>query len=240
MPPGLEVGVSAPPQSRKEKMPDVPIEIQSIIETTVKFVAQMGEQFEGKIRERQRKNPKFEFLDAGHPYRPYYQQKLDEAIESTLTPEQRAERQKERERQEELRRQKEALEKRRKQALEIAAARKTLIDELATDLRNHKLPRRDMIVEPPADPFSIVVPEHSNLSPLDLDIIKHTAQFVAKNGRNFLAGLMNREQRNPQFDFLKPINPIFPIFQQVSFLFVSFFIKKQACRCLCGCSRPSS
>ena len=35
------------------------------------------------------------------------------------------------------------------------------------------------------------------------DIIKLTAQFVARNGDQFRGGLLNREMRNPQFDFMK-------------------------------------
>jgi len=36
------------------------------------------------------------------------------------------------------------------------------------------------------------------------DMIKLTAQFVARNGQHFQMGLLNREQKNSQFDFLKP------------------------------------
>ena len=46
--------------------------------------------------------------------------------------------------------------------------------------------------------------QHPFLAPLDMDIIKLTAQFVARNGQKFLVGLTQREARNPQFDFLKP------------------------------------
>jgi splicing factor 3A subunit 1 len=43
-------------------------------------------------------------------------------------------------------------------------------------------------------------------------MVKLTAQFVAKNGRQFLTGLQNRESRNPQFDFLKPSHHLFTYF----------------------------
>ena len=36
------------------------------------------------------------------------------------------------------------------------------------------------------------------LTALDLDVIKLTAQFVARNGRAFLTGLAQREAANPQ------------------------------------------
>jgi hypothetical protein len=45
-----------------------------------------------------------------------------------------------------------------------------------------------------------------------MDIIKTTAQFVARNGQKFLVGLTQREARNPQFDFLKPSHALFGYF----------------------------
>ena len=43
------------------------------------------------------------------------------------------------------------------------------------------------------------------------DIVKLTAQFVAKNGTSFLERLMQREQRSYQFDFLRK-HPLFSYF----------------------------
>ena len=50
------------------------------------------------------------------------------------------------------------------------------------------------------------------LSAMDSDIIKLTAQYTAVGGRQFLQGLAHREQRNPQFDFLKPTHALFGYF----------------------------
>ena len=36
------------------------------------------------------------------------------------------------------------------------------------------------------------------ISAFDLDVIKLTAQFVARNGKSFLTGLTSREHSNPQ------------------------------------------
>lgn len=47
------------------------------------------------------------------------------------------------------------------------------------------------------------------------DIVKLTAQFVARNGRQFLTQLMNREQRNFQFDFLRPQHSLFQYFTKL-------------------------
>lgn len=62
---------------------------------------------------------------------------------------------------------------------------------------------------PPPDQFTIV---HPVLTNIDNEILKLTAQFVAKNGQKFLAGLTERENQNPQFDFLKPTHGLFGYF----------------------------
>jgi splicing factor 3A subunit 1 len=54
------------------------------------------------------------------------------------------------------------------------------------------------------------IPE--GLTSLDLDIIKLTAQFAARNGKSFLTGLSSREPANPQFNFLKPTHSLFSLF----------------------------
>jgi splicing factor 3A subunit 1 len=47
------------------------------------------------------------------------------------------------------------------------------------------------------------------------DIVRLTAQFVARNGRQFLTSLMSKEARNPQFDFLKPAHGLFNYFTKL-------------------------
>lgn len=47
------------------------------------------------------------------------------------------------------------------------------------------------------------------------DVVRLTAQFVARNGRQFLTNLMNREQRNYQFDFLRPQHSLFNYFTKL-------------------------
>ncbi|VEL10655.1 unnamed protein product [Protopolystoma xenopodis] len=54
-----------------------------------------------------------------------------------------------------------------------------------------------------------------SINALDIDIIKLTAQFVARNGRQFLSQLMNREQRNYQFDFLRAQHSMFSYFTKL-------------------------
>ncbi|KAJ3410937.1 splicing factor 3a, subunit 1 [Chytridiales sp. JEL 0842] len=63
--------------------------------------------------------------------------------------------------------------------------------------------------EPQAYEFSATLP---HISASDLDVIKLTAQFAARNGRQFLTALAQREQRNYQFDFLKPNHSLYRYF----------------------------
>jgi splicing factor 3A subunit 1 len=62
---------------------------------------------------------------------------------------------------------------------------------------------------PSADQFSYA---HPSVGTLEMDIIKHAAQFVAENGQRFLIALTEREKSNPQFEFLKPTHSLFPFF----------------------------
>jgi splicing factor 3A subunit 1 len=55
----------------------------------------------------------------------------------------------------------------------------------------------------------------STINGFDLDILRLTALFVARNGRQFLTSLMNKEIRNFQFDFLKPQHSNFPYFTKL-------------------------
>lgn len=46
----------------------------------------------------------------------------------------------------------------------------------------------------------------------DLDLVKLTAQFVARNGKGFLTDLAMKEARNMEFNFLKPTHSMFTFF----------------------------
>lgn len=53
------------------------------------------------------------------------------------------------------------------------------------------------------------------VSALDLDVLKLTAQFAAKNGKQFILHLSQKESRNPQFDFLKPHHNLHSFYQDL-------------------------
>lgn len=53
---------------------------------------------------------------------------------------------------------------------------------------------KQKIKPPPPDQFNI---SHPVLANIDMEVMKLTAQFVARNGQKFLSGLTERESRNP-------------------------------------------
>jgi splicing factor 3A subunit 1 len=72
------------------------------------------------------------------------------------------------------------------------------------------LPPTKPLEAPEEEQYTVHIPE--GLTALDLDVIKMTAQFVARNGKSFLTGLASREHANPQFNFLKPTHSLFAFF----------------------------
>ena len=62
--------------------------------------------------------------------------------------------------------------------------------------------------------YTVDVPE--GMSSMDLEVIKLTAQFVARNGKGFLTGLASREHANPQFNFLRPNHSLFTFFTSLA------------------------
>jgi splicing factor 3A subunit 1 len=56
-----------------------PPDIRVIVDKTATFVASRGGlDLEDKVREKERNNPKFSFLNPGDPYYPYYQMRLSD------------------------------------------------------------------------------------------------------------------------------------------------------------------
>ena len=71
--------------------------------------------------------------------------------------------------------------------------------------------------KPTRDPFEYfydtTIP--SSIKPLELDIIKLTAQYTAANGKQFMFEIASLESSNPQFDFLKPNHRHFHFFTKL-------------------------
>lgn len=181
-----------------------PPDIRSVVDKTAQFVARHGKEFEQKIIEKastgDSNSSKFNFMRAHDPYNSYYEFKIKEFEESGGVPKpppppkpEIAEDKLQSE-----------------QSSNIAAPapagiiRKQKMNPIALALTKNKSEK------PHLPQFSLVHP--IGLSAMDIDIIKLSAQYTAVSGRNFLAGLAQREQRNPQFDFLKPTHLLFSYF----------------------------
>ncbi|RKP26188.1 Pre-mRNA splicing factor PRP21 like protein-domain-containing protein [Syncephalis pseudoplumigaleata] len=182
-----------------------PPEIRSIVDKTATFVARNGIQFEDRILDKERNNPKFCFLRPDDPYHPYYQHCIEEIRAGReLKPE------------------------------GPAAGAGTAEDGTSSGGgdggdKDAAPKARAPPPEPDAYQFSATIP---TLSAQDLDIIKLTAQFVARNGRQFLNSLAQREQRNYQFDFLRPSHSLYGYFnllveQYAKILMPSHSLQKQ-------------
>ena len=65
---------------------------------------------------------------------------------------------------------------------------------------------------PPEFHFSARMP---NINAQDLEVVRLTALFVAKNGRSFMTTLSQKETRNYQFDFLRPQHSLYQFFSRL-------------------------
>ncbi|CAG9857484.1 unnamed protein product [Phyllotreta striolata] len=166
-----------------------PPEVRNIVDKTASFVARNGPEFEARIRQNELGNPKFNFLNGGDPYHAYYQHKVKDFREGKghePTPGLN-----------------QAIAK-----LSVSASAQQKQQEILKQVEQPFVPK-----DPPAE-FEFIA-DPPSISALDLDIVKLTAQFVARNGRAFLTQLMNREQRNFQFDFLRPQHSLFQYFTKL-------------------------
>ncbi|KAH8368971.1 hypothetical protein KR200_000749 [Drosophila serrata] len=169
-----------------------PPEVRSILchkpNNTASFVARNGPEFEARIRQNELGNPKFNFLNGGDPYHAYYRHKVNEFREGNDA------------------------------GITAIAGMKQLAVTSAAQQRQQELLKQvveqQFVPKEPPPEFEFIA-DPPSISALDLDIVKLTAQFVARNGRQFLTNLMSREQRNFQFDFLRPQHSLFQYFTKL-------------------------
>lgn len=200
-PPKEDVPTETPAETPKEAPPPAepvptkpiigiiypPPELRNIVDKTASFVARNGPEFEARIRQNEINNTKFNFLNQGDPYNAYYQHKVKEAREGKITPE---------------------------IAIAVTPAKPHASTPASKAQEISKLIEQPIVPKDPPPEFEFVA-DPPSISALDLDIVKLTAQFVARNGRQFLTNLMNREQRNYQFDFLRPQHSLFNYFMKL-------------------------
>ncbi|KAJ4462761.1 putative splicing factor 3A subunit 1 [Paratrimastix pyriformis] len=158
-----------------------------IIVKTARFVASKGgSTFEQRIADREKENPNFAFLKPDSPFNLYYKQKLHEEVV-------------------------------------LNATKSAGLAPPPTITESKPAPKPSAVVEKAASvrqapkeippPFIYAIDPPPGITGPELDTMKLTAQFVARNGRLFLTNLTQREHRNPMFDFLSPSSTRFAHFQ---------------------------
>ncbi|KAJ1889647.1 SF3a splicing factor complex subunit, partial [Kickxella alabastrina] len=163
-----------------------PADIMTIVDKTAEHVAKSGPAFQQLIRDKYRDNSKFSFIYATDPYHAYYSHKVEHY---------------------------------KANASSSSSSSSTAQQQQADNPSDPSLvvPEEDTAAadgpEKPADAqFLCPLPM---VSAQDLDVIKTTAQFVARNGRSFMQTLAHRESANYQFDFLKPSHTLFAYFRRL-------------------------
>lgn len=167
-----------------------PPEVRNIVDKTASFVARNGPEFEARIRQNEINNPKFNFLNPNDPYHAYYRHKVNEFKEG--------------------------------KGQEPSAAVPKVMQQQSLQQSQQQLPQKvqaqvihETIVPKEPPPEFEFIADPPSISAFDLDVVKLTAQFVARNGRQFLTQLMQKEQRNYQFDFLRPQHSLFNYFTKL-------------------------
>lgn len=193
-----------------------PPETKKFIDKAAGLVAKYGKEMEEEMRNNP--NPLVSFLKESDPYNNYYQQRIKE-IKAEIENEEKEEEAKKENKETET-----FLNKKRENETPLQESNikkeSSFQDELRSMLNSNisSLTKTENISltnairnakQPKPDQFSI---SHPNIQSLDMDIIKITAQFVAKNGEKFLSDLSQRESKNAQFNFLKPQHILFGYF----------------------------
>jgi len=179
-----------------------PPDIRNIVDKTAQFVARNGPEFEKRILANEKNNAKFNFLNPSDPYHAYYQHRVSEFKAQLQGPAQPP----------------------------SATAGGAPADGGAPEpgaaaqvadgvepVKKFDLavkPVAKVLQPPEAEQYTVRLPE--GITGEELDIIKLTAQFVARNGKSFLTGLTSREINNPQFHFLKPTHSMFTFFTSLT------------------------
>ena len=175
---------------------DTTFEFKAVIDRTALFVARSANppQFEERVREGQRSDPKFSFLNPADPYHGYYRHKMEKVAQGELeddTPKDT--------------KGTEAVEPKEPVDLGLEPP----LPEFIMDLPN--ISAIDLYVYL----FTLFGYRINKVTYYPSDIMKLTALFTARRGRMFLASLSAREGRNYQFDFLRPTHSLFGYFNRL-------------------------
>ncbi|WOL04677.1 putative splicing factor 3A subunit 1 [Canna indica] len=190
--------------ARRIGMIHPPPDIRVIVDKTAAFVAKNGPEFEKRILANNAGNNKFNFLTASDPYHDYYQHKVAEHRALAQTASQQPS---------EDPSQPSDSAPTPSDGSAVTTVATAPSDESAAKVdpaAQFRIPPKKVLEPPEAEQYTVRLPE--GITGEELDIIKLTAQFVARNGKNFLTSLTSREMSNPQFHFLKPTHSMFTFF----------------------------
>jgi len=167
-------------------------------------VVRNGVNFEAELRKRNGSSTKFAFLLPKNPYYPYYKRelfaKLDPAEADKLRKLRAAELNKKQEEKKVTQRQ-------------TTVKKLSLKERIQQEMKLIRIPKEMYIQQQPIDKYTVNLPQM--IKPSQIDLMKLTAQFVARNGKKFLSMLSSKEANNAEFEFLDPVHPIFPYFQKL-------------------------
>lgn len=172
-----------------------PPDIKNIVDKTAQFVAKNGPEFERRIIANNAGNAKFNFLNSSDPYHAYYQHRLSEFRAQTQASAQQTP---------------QPADSAVSESVPAAPVVQATAESIQSDILAQLKPVRKVLEPPETEQYTVRLPE--GITGEELDIIKLTAQFVARNGKSFLTGLTSREINNPQFHFLKPTHSMFMFF----------------------------
>jgi len=185
---------------------EVPPEgLKPIIEKTIEYVVRNGVSLEAELRKRNiAGGNKFGFLMPDHPFNSYYRQQLNLKLNTEEIETLRILRMKER---------KKNVVKEKVARNQTTIRTLTLTEKIQQEIKLNRIPKEKYIRAPKINKYTVTIPK--GIKHMQIDLIKLTAQFVARNGRKFLTNLTSKEKNNTEFEFLDPIHPFFPYFQKL-------------------------
>ena len=175
-----------------------PPDVRAIVDKTAQFVAKNGPEFENRILSSEKNNQKFSFLRENSPFYSYYRGKI-EANKLELEGK--------------------TIEDQNKKGMEVAERVQSQSKFMAktSGAGGVASSSKPEVLERPREfKHSTGTQPPQGLKKSEIEVIKLSAQFVARNGAKFLSGLASREYRNPEFAFLKPAHPLFTYFTSLA------------------------
>ncbi|KAK2953727.1 putative Splicing factor 3A subunit 1 [Blattamonas nauphoetae] len=154
-----------------------PEDIITIMNKLLDLIMKHDDSYEKKVLERMPNNARMGFLDPSNIYHSYYQQLKHERVVTSN------------------------IEKAGLTALPSTISSQNTTENLVVE-RKATLSQLPNIPLPPPLRFAIDTPKH--ITPIELETIRLTAQYIAEKGRIALENIHQEKSQDPQFEFLNP------------------------------------